>query len=74
VESGGTRWNEQARWVRDRFTWDMLQDYLSHLGLHAFEEAFYMPEGSTAWLVEKTGTFVPAQTEYTLAQARADVL
>jgi hypothetical protein len=60
----------QARRVRDRFTFDMLKEYLHHLGLSPFEEDFYLPEGAPAWLVEKTGTFVPAQTEYTLAQAR----
>jgi hypothetical protein len=60
----------QARRVRDRFTFDMLKDYLRHLGLHPFEEDFYLPQGASAWLVQKTGTFVPAQTEYTLAQAR----
>jgi hypothetical protein len=60
----------QARRVRDRFTFDMLKDYLRHLGLSPFEEDFYLPAGAPAWLVEKTGPFVPAQTEYTLAQAR----
>ncbi|HLM48501.1 MAG TPA: hypothetical protein VK458_31845 [Myxococcaceae bacterium] len=60
----------QARRVRDRFTFDMLEEYLHHLGLSPFEEDFYLPEGAPAWLVEKTGMFVPAQTEYTLAQAR----
>ena len=64
----------QARRVRDRFTLDMLKDYLRHLGLHPFEQDFYMPEGSPAWLVEKTGSFVSAQNEYTLAEARADIL
>ncbi len=62
----------QARRVRDRFTIDMLKEYLFHLGLSPFEEDFYLPEGAPAWLVEKTGTFVPAQKEYTLAQARED--
>jgi hypothetical protein len=60
----------QARKVRDRFTFDMLEEYLHHLGLSPFQEDFYLPEGAPAWLVEKTGTFVPAQKEYTLAQAR----
>ncbi len=62
----------QARRVRDRFTFDMLEEYLRHLGLSPFEEDFYLPEGAPAWLVEKSGTFVPAQTEHTLEQARAD--
>jgi hypothetical protein len=64
----------QARRVRDRFTFDMLKGHLRHLGLYPFDEDFYMPQGASAWLVEKTGTFVPAQKEYTLAQVRADIL
>ncbi|WP_257459474.1 hypothetical protein [Archangium lipolyticum] len=60
----------QARKVRDRFTFDMLEEYLHHLGLSPFQEDFYLPQRSQAWLVEKTGSFVSAQKEYTLAQAR----
>jgi hypothetical protein len=59
-----------ARRVRDRFTFDMLKEYLRHLGLSPFEEDFYLPEGAPAWLVEKTGPVFPAYKEYTLAQAR----
>jgi hypothetical protein len=60
----------QARRVRDRFTFDMLQEYLRHLGLLPFEEDFYLPEGAPAWLVERTGPVAPTHQEYTLAQAR----
>jgi hypothetical protein len=60
----------QARRVRDRFTFDMLKEYLRHLGLSPFDEDFYLPEGAPAWLVEKTGPFFAANKEYTLAQAR----
>jgi hypothetical protein len=63
----------QARKVRDRFTFDMLKEYLQHLGLSPFDEHFYLPEGSSAWLVEKTGSLVRARKEYTLAQAREDL-
>jgi hypothetical protein len=63
----------QARRVRDRFTFDMLKEYLHHLGLSPFEEDFYLPEGAPAWLVEKTGPLVRARKEYTLAQAREDL-
>ncbi|HYO55062.1 hypothetical protein [Archangium sp.] len=62
----------QARRVRDRFTFDMLQEYLRHLGLSPFEEDFYLPQGTPARLVEKTGSLVLARKEYTLAQARED--
>ncbi len=60
----------QARRVRDRFTFDMLEEYLRQLGLSPFEEDFYLPEGVPAWLVEKEGPSVRARREYTLAQAR----
>jgi hypothetical protein len=60
----------QSRRVRDRFTFDMLAEYLRHLGLSPFEEGFYLPEGAPAWLVEKTGPVVSTHEEYTLAQAR----
>ncbi|HSP81389.1 MAG TPA: hypothetical protein VLQ93_22920, partial [Myxococcaceae bacterium] len=49
----------QARRVRDRFTFEMLEDYLRHLGLAPFEEDFYLPPGTCAWLVQKTGTCAP---------------
>jgi hypothetical protein len=63
----------QARRVRDRFTFDMLKEYLRHLGLSPFEEDFYLPQGAPAWLVEKTRPVTPPQEEYTLAQAREDL-
>jgi len=61
----------QERRVRDRFTFEMLKDYLRHLGLSPFEEDFYLPPGSRAWLVQKTGPFAPGHREYTLEEARA---
>ena len=61
----------QARRVRDRFTFEMLKDYLHHLGLSPFEEDFYLPPSSCAWLVQKTGPFTTAGREYTLEEARA---
>ena len=64
----------QARRVRDRFTFEMLEEYLRHLGLSSFQEGFYLPEGAPAWLVEKTGPVVPSHWEFTLEQARAEVL
>ncbi|HEY0096744.1 MAG TPA: hypothetical protein VGB96_20600 [Archangium sp.] len=62
----------QARRVRDRFTFDMLKEYLRHLGLSPFEEDFYLPDGAPAWLVERKGPVAPTHEEFTLAQARAD--
>ncbi|MFL5357668.1 hypothetical protein [Archangium sp.] len=63
----------QARRVRDRFTFDLLKEYLRHLGLSPFEEDFYLPEGAPAWLVERKGPFLPNHHEYTLAQVREDL-
>ncbi len=60
----------QERRVRDRFTFEMLREYLRHLGLAPFEEDFYLPQGAPAWLVERTGPVLPTQEEYTLEQAR----
>ncbi|MFL5358212.1 hypothetical protein [Archangium sp.] len=62
----------QARRVRDRFTFDMLKEYLRHLGLSPFEEDFYLPGGAPAWLVERKGPVSPKHKEYTLAQVRED--
>jgi hypothetical protein len=40
------------RRIRDRFTPDMLRSYLGALGIRAFDEDFYMPNGE-ALLIEK---------------------
>lgn len=64
----------QARRVRDRFTFEMLKEYLHHLGLSPFEEGFYLPQGAPAWLVEKTGPVFPSHEDFTLEQARDEVL
>jgi hypothetical protein len=61
----------QERRVRDRFTFEMLKDYLRHLGLAPFEEDFYVPPSTCAWLIQKTGPFTTPGREYTLEEARA---
>ncbi|HLL06921.1 MAG TPA: hypothetical protein VK539_40475 [Myxococcaceae bacterium] len=61
----------QERRVRDRFTFEMLKDYLRHLGLSPFDEHFYLPPGTCAWLIQKTGPFTTLGREYTLEEARA---
>jgi hypothetical protein len=63
----------QAHRVRDRFTFDMLKDYLRHLGLSPFEEDFYLPAGAPAWLMERKGPVSPTHKEYTLAQVRENL-
>lgn len=52
----------------ERFTHEMLVDYCRHLGLDAFNESFYVPNGR-AILVESIVSY-PVK-EYTLAEARA---
>lgn len=62
----------RARRVRDRFTMEMLRDYLQALGIRAFDEAFYLPpEDNSAVLLEQTRRRSPHLKEYTLAEARA---
>jgi hypothetical protein len=56
---------------RDRFTFEMLKEYLRHLRPAPFEEDFYMPPGSSAWLIQKTVPFTTVGREYTLEEARA---
>ena len=60
-----------ARRVKDRFTFELLERYLSELGLSPFVEEFYLPASAgPAQLVEKRGAFPPGMKEYTLAEAR----
>jgi hypothetical protein len=62
-----------ARRQRDRFTSEMLESYLSALGLSPFEEGFYLPRaGEGGILVEQSGTRPEGMRDFTLAEARAD--
>jgi hypothetical protein len=56
-----------SRLKRDRFTPQMLDNYLRALGIEAFDENFYQPEGQAAILVEKSGPIAPASREFQLA-------
>jgi hypothetical protein len=55
------------RLVKDRFTRKMLEEYLKALGICAFEESFYLPDGKEAILVEKAGPIASAAREFQLA-------
>lgn len=44
----------QERFIRRRFTFDMLDEYLQHFGIRVFDDSFYLPEGR-ATLVEDHG-------------------
>ena len=57
--------------VPDRFTVEMLREYLEELGIRAFDEEFYRPDDG-AILVEKKGWKRLDVREYTLEDARAD--
>ena len=58
-----------ARSVKDRFTFELLEGYLSELGLSPFDEKFYMPDAAgAAQLVEKRGPAPPGMMEYTLTE------
>jgi len=64
-----------ARRVKDRFTFEMLQQYAQELGLAPFDESFYLPPSdNTAMLVEKQGPTVQNLREYTLADVAREVL
>ena len=49
--------------MQDRFTFSMLTKYLSALGLHPFDENFYMP---AAVLIEKEGPLYPGMQTFML--------
>ena len=45
----------KARIIRDRFTGEMLDNYLKHLGIVAFDETFYAPSNTGSILARKHG-------------------
>ncbi len=55
---------------RDRFTPEMLSQYLAALGISMFDPDFYLPEGTSATLIEKVGSFAPDSQEFSLEEAR----
>lgn len=56
--------------LHERFTLEMLERYLKSLGVNAFEESFYLPDGG-AELVEKQGPTAKNLNEFSLEEARA---
>ena len=44
-----------AKKIRDRFTGEMLDNYLNHLGVAAFDEKFYAPSNTGSILARKLG-------------------
>lgn len=56
--------------VRNRFTPEMLQRYLLHYGIDFFNEDFYMPEGSKAYIIEHVRDPFDGEKPETLAERR----
>ncbi len=57
-----------ARRKRDRFTHNMLNSYLRHFGIEAYDESFYRPDGRcSGFLLSVQGAPFPNQQEYSLA-------
>jgi hypothetical protein len=62
----------QTRNVKQRFSFELLAEYLRALGVMAFEENFYMPtERPTALLVERIGPANKNLKEFTLAEVQS---
>lgn len=56
----------RAKKIRDRFTSDMLAEYLLHFGMRPFDADFYCPRGSSMFLVEQATRLGPEEEEYSL--------
>jgi hypothetical protein len=60
----------KARQIRDRFTPELLDEYLQHFGIRFFSPDFYeVPQ--PAYLISKEGPCAPGMKEYSLAEARS---
>ncbi|GMU83325.1 MAG: hypothetical protein AMXMBFR47_31950 [Planctomycetota bacterium] len=57
------------RLVKNRFTPEMLTDYLRHFGVEFLQQSFY--EGGGAYLIEKTGPCAAGTKEYSIREARS---
>lgn len=58
------------KFARNRFTPEMFDRYLKNFGIDFFNEDFYMPEGSKAYLFELKRDLYPNEKEMTLEQVR----
>lgn len=60
----------KTRQIRDRFTPEMLDEYLQHFGIHFFSPDFYeVPQ--PAYLITKEGPCAAGMKEYSLDEARS---
>ncbi len=60
----------KERYVRNRFTIEMLNNYLQEFGIDFFNENFYMPEGGQAYIIEQVRQPWPNEETMTLAEIR----
>lgn len=60
----------KKRFKHERFTFELLVEYLDKLGLQPFNESFYGDHNCTACIIEKQGPMLPYTQEYTLAEVR----
>jgi hypothetical protein len=60
----------KAKKIRDRFTGEMLDNYLNHLGISAFDEQFYAPSNSSSILARKLGNLPSNLKEVPLLKDR----
>ncbi len=62
----------KAERIQERFTIDMLQQYLQALGLAPFNEHYYLPAGNqSAVLIEKKGELSPVVKIYSLEEVQS---
>jgi hypothetical protein len=59
----------KARQIRDRFTPEMLDEYLRHFGIQFFSPDFYNV-AQPAFLISKEGPVAPGLKDYSLEEAR----
>jgi hypothetical protein len=59
--------------VRNRFTPEMLQRYLLHYGIDYFNDDFYMPEGSKAYIIERIRDKYDNEESKSLNQRRIEL-
>jgi hypothetical protein len=60
----------KEKFARNRFTIEMLNHYLQEFGIDFFNENFYMPEGSQAYIIEQVRQPWPDEEPMTLAEIR----
>lgn len=58
-----------AKKIRDRFTFETLERYLAHMGLHPFTPSWYLPPNSSAILIKKVGAKLPGYEERPIREA-----